>query len=201
MVGTMRRSFLLTLGAACSTGSHPATTTAPFRSPIITPAPAVCQNELAHWKSLMREHLAEWLVTAHGELTASDHRDIEDTITTTEARIRPVCELRWSAEMRGCILAATVATDFDGCLHDEYARSPERATCERILDRYMALTDVEFADLYADKDADWIAEFKTVHRVQMQTWCIESGIATADRSACALAAGTRNALMSCAKPR
>jgi hypothetical protein len=197
MVGAMRRCFLLALGAACSTGTRPATTT----SPIITPTPAACDRELAHWKSLMRENLADWLVTAHGELTDSDHRDIEATLATNAARIRPVCERRWSAELRGCILAATVATDFDGCLHAEYERSPDRATCERIIDRYMALTDVELADVYADKDAAWIAEVKTTQRAQLQTWCIESGVAVADRSACALAASTRNAVVSCAKPR
>ncbi len=160
-----------------------------------------CDSSINVWRRLYREKfLAEY--AKHDKPNADVRKRIDEQVETGGKELAAACrKFGWPATYRRCMATASTPDALERCFPTEYDRGRNRELCEPLLDHYMALADVDFADLYRepDHDAEWVADFRRHHLDSMRPWCIERGLVSDTGGACARAAKTRSEFLACGK--
>jgi hypothetical protein len=171
------------------------------------PAPT-CERMVAAMKRAWRGY---YLRIFSRQLNADNQKYIDDKVAAID-KMLPVCQtFNWPARYRRCLAAVgvpytlvaarRVPDSMAACSRAEYDHGRNRELCEPLLDHYMGLADLDFANLYADHDSAWIQNFRDTHRNSMRQWCLERGLVTDTGSACARGAKKRAEFLACGNDR
>jgi len=142
-----------------------------------------CEQTIARWKKLV----------------PSDD-DVKRNQEQAKVLLAACRQFQWSAPYRQCLAAGKKYESRQRCFQEEYERGDNRERCEAILDDYMKLAEIDFADLAKDHDKAWFDDLLTSHRDTMRPWCVERAMMREPQVTCAHGAKTRDEFLQCGEP-